>query len=56
MLGWNVPPEELIHIPEHWLVYPEPEASMHYLLAILYIGFTIMSIVGNGLVMWIFTA
>ncbi|GJQ70896.1 Rh3 [Trypoxylus dichotomus] len=56
MLGWNVPPEELIHIPEHWLVYPEPEASIHYLLAIVYMGFFMMSLIGNGLVMWIFSA
>lgn len=29
LLGWNVPPEELKHIPEHWLTYQEPEASLH---------------------------
>nr|QWV42695.1 ultraviolet sensitive opsin [Protaetia brevitarsis] len=56
LLGWNIPPEELVHIPEHWLVYPEPEASIHYLLAILYTAFFIMSLVGNGLVLWIFSA
>lgn len=55
MLGWNVPPEELTHIPEHWLSYPEPEASLHYLLGILYIFFTIFSLVGNGLVIWVFS-
>lgn len=55
MLGWNVPPEELPHIPQHWLSYPEPEASMHYLLGLLYIFFTIISLIGNGLVMWVFS-
>lgn len=55
-LGWNVPPEELVHIPEHWLQFPEPEASLHYLLGLLYIAFTIFSLVGNGLVIWIFIA
>lgn len=29
LLGWNVPPEELKHIPEHWLTFQEPEASLH---------------------------
>lgn len=56
LLGWNVPKDELVHIPEHWLVYPEPEASMHYLLGLLYIFFTIVALVGNGLVIWVFSA
>nr|QWV42726.1 ultraviolet sensitive opsin [Trox sp. CRS 2021] len=55
MLGWNIPQSELVHIPEHWLTYPEPEASIHYLLAIVYIGFFLMSMIGNGLVLWGFT-
>nr|QWV42716.1 ultraviolet sensitive opsin [Biphyllus sp. CRS 2021] len=55
LLAWNVPPEELIHIPEHWLLYKEPEASMHYLLGLIYVGFFFMSIIGNGLVIWIFS-
>lgn len=40
LLGWNVAAEDLVQIPEHWLKYEEPEASMHYLLALLYIAFT----------------
>lgn len=40
LLGWNVAAEDLVQIPEHWLTYEEPEASMHYLLALLYIAFT----------------
>uniref|UniRef100_A0A182WJY3 G-protein coupled receptors family 1 profile domain-containing protein n=1 Tax=Anopheles minimus TaxID=112268 RepID=A0A182WJY3_9DIPT len=55
-LGWNVPPEDLVHIPEHWFQFPEPEASLHYLLGLLYIAFTIFALVGNGLVIWIFIA
>nr|QWV42636.1 ultraviolet sensitive opsin [Lytta caraganae] len=54
-LGWNVPPEELVHIPTHWLSYPEPADSMHFLLGLLYIGFFVMATLGNGLVIWIFT-
>jgi r-opsin len=56
LLGWNVAPEDLKQIPEHWLSFQEPEASLHYLLALLYIAFTIFSLVGNGLVIWVFTA
>nr|QWV42625.1 ultraviolet sensitive opsin [Anthrenus lepidus] len=55
LLAWNVPPSELIHIPEHWLNYPEPEASMHFLLGLIYIAFFLMAILGNGLVLWIFS-
>nr|APY20504.1 ultraviolet sensitive opsin [Lagria hirta] len=54
-LAWNVPKEDLIHIPEHWFMYPEPEASMHFLLALIYIGFFVMAVLGNGLVIWIFS-
>ena len=56
LLGWNVPPEEISHIPEHWLQFQEPPESMHFLLAMLYIFFTIMSLTGNGLVIWVFAA
>lgn len=56
LLGWNVAPEDLIQIPEHWLSFHEPEASLHYLLALLYIGFTVVALIGNGLVIWVFTA
>nr|QWV42635.1 ultraviolet sensitive opsin [Trichodes sinae] len=55
LLAWNVPPEEIVHIPEHWLSYEEPETSMHLLLGMLYIGFFFMATIGNGLVLWIFT-
>ncbi|KNC21061.1 Opsin Rh3 [Lucilia cuprina] len=56
LLGWDVPPDEIRHIPEHWLQFQEPPESMHYLLGMLYIFFTILSITGNGLVIWVFTA
>lgn len=56
LLGWNLPKEELIHIPEHWLSYPEPEASLNYLLGLLYIFFTFIALTGNGLVIWVFSA
>lgn len=56
LLAWNVPADELHQIPEHWLKYPEPEASLHYLLGLLYIMFTFASIIGNGLVIWVFSS
>jgi hypothetical protein len=55
LLGWNVPAEDLKQIPEHWLGYEEPEASLHYLLGLIYIAFTVFSLTGNGLVIWVFS-
>lgn len=56
LLGWNVPPEELSSIPDHWLSQPEPHASLHYLLGTLYIAFMFVALIGNGLVLWVFTS
>ncbi|XP_030762437.1 opsin, ultraviolet-sensitive-like [Sitophilus oryzae] len=55
-LGWNLSPDELIHVPEHWQSYPEPDKSLHLLLGMVYIFFFIASMIGNGLVLWIFTS
>ncbi|KAL1518310.1 hypothetical protein ABEB36_001952 [Hypothenemus hampei] len=54
-LGWNLKPEDLTHIPEHWLIYPEPDKSLHLLLGMVYVFFFVASMIGNGLVLWIFT-
>jgi len=54
LLGWNLSPEDLVHIPDHWLKYPEPSSLSHYYLAFMYTFFTIFALVGNGLVIWIF--
>nr|APY20493.1 ultraviolet sensitive opsin [Cucujus clavipes] len=54
-IGWNLKPADLVHIPEHWLMYPEPDYSIHLLLGMVYIFFFVASIIGNGLVLWIFS-
>lgn len=56
LLGWNVPAHELHTIPEHWLTHVEPQASLHYLLGLLYVAFTIVALTGNGLVIWVFSS
>lgn len=38
------------------LSYPEPAHSIHYLLGTLYIAFFFVAIIGNGLVLWVFTS
>lgn len=54
-LGWNLGPEDIIHIQEHWLMYPEPDKSIHLLLSMVYFFYFIAGIIGNGLVLWIFS-
>lgn len=54
-IGWDVAPEDLIHVPEHWLKYTEPDYSLHLLLGLVYIFFFFAAIVGNGTVLWIFS-
>lgn len=56
LLGWNVPAHELHTIPDYWLTYPEPPASLHYLLGMLYVAFTFVALIGNGLVIWVFSS
>ncbi|KAF4525364.1 Short Wavelength Sensitive Opsin Ultraviolet [Ephemera danica] len=56
MLGSNVAAHEIHHIPEHWFSYPEPDASLHYLLGLIYIFLTFFALTGNGLVIWVFSS
>lgn len=55
LMGWDLTPEDLVHIPEHWLSYPEVEVKYHYILAFSYSILFIIGIIGNGLVIWIFS-
>ncbi|XP_060520961.1 opsin, ultraviolet-sensitive-like isoform X2 [Cylas formicarius] len=36
-------------------MYPEPDKSLHLLLAMVYVFFFVASVVGNGVVLWIFS-
>ncbi|PNF37095.1 Opsin, ultraviolet-sensitive [Cryptotermes secundus] len=54
-MGWNVPADELVHIPSHWLKFSEVDPMMHYSLGLVYCFFWVAALTGNGLVIWIFT-
>ncbi|XP_026808077.1 opsin, ultraviolet-sensitive-like [Rhopalosiphum maidis] len=54
LMGWNLTPEDLTHIPEHWLSYPEVRSLYHYILAFAYTILFSLGVIGNGLVLWIF--
>ncbi|XP_065345505.1 opsin, ultraviolet-sensitive-like isoform X2 [Cloeon dipterum] len=55
LIGWNVKSEDLEQIPRHWLSYEAPEPAVHYFLGSVYVLLTIAALVGNGLVIWIFS-
>lgn len=55
MNGWNTPADYKSYIHPHWLKYEEPNPMLHHLLGLLYIIFMIMSCLGNGMVIYIFS-
>lgn len=54
-LGWNVPPEHSDLVHPHWRGFIAPGKYWHMGLALIYFMMFIMSIVGNGCVIWIFS-
>ncbi|XP_055590752.1 opsin-3-like [Uranotaenia lowii] len=55
LLGWNLPQEQQHLVHEHWRDFPAPPYYMHLMLAMIYFVLMNMSLVGNGIVLWIFT-
>ncbi|XP_050524580.1 opsin, ultraviolet-sensitive [Daktulosphaira vitifoliae] len=53
-LGWMLPPEELVNVPEHWLSYEDINPYYHIGLVFIWIFLMVFSLIGNGLVLWIF--
>ncbi|XP_059470042.1 opsin, ultraviolet-sensitive-like [Neocloeon triangulifer] len=54
MMAWDVPLNAIDEIPKHWLTFPAPESYLHQIIAVIYVFFMIFSLVGNGMVIWIF--
>ncbi|XP_054009056.1 opsin, blue-sensitive [Hylaeus anthracinus] len=54
-LGWNVPPEHADLIHPHWRGFPAPGKYWHLGMALIYTLLLMMSFVGNGCVIWIFS-
>lgn len=55
LLGWNLPAEHQHLVHEHWRDYPAPPYYMHLMLGIIYFVLMNTSLIGNGIVLWIFT-
>lgn len=55
LLGWNLPSDQMHLVHEHWRDFPAPPYFMHLLLALIYFVLMNLSLIGNGIVVWIFT-
>ncbi|XP_072947405.1 opsin-3 [Epargyreus clarus] len=55
MLGWNIPEEHQDLVHEHWRSFPAVNKFWHFGLAFIYTILMIMSTLGNGIVVWIFS-
>nr|BAM95291.1 B-sensitive opsin [Leptidea amurensis] len=55
MLGWNVPAEHQDMVHDHWRNFPDVSKYWHYCLALIYTMLCVLSISGNGIVVWIFS-
>lgn len=54
LLGWNLPADEQHLVHDHWRGFPAPPYYMHLMLAMIYFVLMNTSIIGNGIVLWIF--
>jgi hypothetical protein len=55
MLGWNIPPEDQDLVHPHWRQYEAIPTSTHLFLAFLYFCLFVTSVVGNGMVLYVFS-
>ncbi|XP_051170931.1 opsin, blue-sensitive-like [Leptopilina boulardi] len=55
LLGWNVPPEHSDMVHPHWRGFLAPQRYWHICLALIYFMLMVLSLVGNGCVVWIFS-
>ncbi|CAG9798104.1 unnamed protein product [Chironomus riparius] len=55
LLGWNLPTEDIHLLIPHWQAFEAPPFYYHLLLALVYFVLMVISTVGNGIVIWIFS-
>lgn len=55
MLGWNIPVEHQDLVHDHWRTFPAVSKFWHYGMALIYAALMITSLIGNGIVIWIFS-
>jgi hypothetical protein len=55
LLGWNLPPEDLGLLHPHWQIFEALPFYYHLLMALVYFFLMVISTLGNGIVVWIFS-
>jgi hypothetical protein len=55
MLGWNLPREHMGLLHPHWQKFEAPPFFAHLLLAVVYFALMMVSALGNGLVIYVFS-
>nr|BAG80984.1 opsin [Branchinella kugenumaensis] len=55
-LGWNTPAEYMEFVHPHWKQFEAPNPFLHYMLGVFYIIFMFCSLIGNGVVIWVFAS
>nr|BAO03865.1 blue opsin [Nephotettix cincticeps] len=56
MLGWNIPPEHAGLVHPHWKQFTAPDLSSHFMLAAIYTMLIITSVLGNCIVIYLFSS
>ncbi|KAK2721307.1 opsin, ultraviolet-sensitive-like [Artemia franciscana] len=55
-LGWNTPADYMDYVHPHWRQFEAPNPFLHYMLGVFYTGFMFASLIGNGVVIWVFAS
>uniref|UniRef100_A0ABD2WQW7 G-protein coupled receptors family 1 profile domain-containing protein n=1 Tax=Trichogramma kaykai TaxID=54128 RepID=A0ABD2WQW7_9HYME len=55
LLGWNIPQDHMELVHPHWRGFVAPGKYWHIGMALVYFMLLVMSFVGNGCVVWIFS-
>ncbi|XP_063980444.1 opsin, blue-sensitive [Diachasmimorpha longicaudata] len=55
LLGWNIPPDHSDLVHPYWRGFLAPGKFWHIGLSLIYFMLMVLSIVGNGCVVWIFS-
>nr|AAD34223.1 rhodopsin [Papilio glaucus] len=55
MMGWNIPEEHQAMVHAHWRSFPAVSKYYHFILALIYTMLMVTSLIGNGIVIWIFS-
>ena len=56
MLGWNTPDDYMAYVDPYWKTFDAPDPLLHYMLGFFYMIFMVCSLIGNGVVIWVFTS